>query len=143
MNGRSLCRDNVISSTLDFVLMSSNRGIFLIILTMALLNFFARLTYENILSPMILARSGNQSVVPGVVNAVMGIGGIIGGIIVSTGRNVIVWSFAGVLAKIVGTGAGSGMAVMFLCTGVLGALFSLLSYRQKAIRALDEDKSST
>ena len=81
--------------------------------------------------------------VPGVVNAVMGIGGIIGGIIVSTGRNVIVWSFAGVLTKIVGTGAGSGMAVMFLCTGVLGALFRLLSYRQKAIRALDEDKSST
>ncbi|MDO4513647.1 MAG: MFS transporter [Lachnospiraceae bacterium] len=223
-----------------FRYLRGNRGIFLIILTMALINFFSRLTYENILSPMILARSGNQSVVLGVVNAVMGIGGIIGGIIVSTGkikwknskmiylsallsfllgdvmmgagRNVIVWSFAGfaaslpvafinagqmvilykyvpeqmqgrifavrnalqfstipagillggfladyvfepfmttqaplagVLAKIVGTGAGSGMAVMFLCTGVLGALFSLLSYRQKAIRALDEDKSST
>ena len=53
---------------------------------MALINFFSRLTYENILSPMILSRSGNNSVVLGVVNAVMGIGGIVGGIIVSTGK---------------------------------------------------------
>ena len=41
------------------------------------------------------------------------------------------------LQTIVGTGAGSGMAVMFLCTGVLGALFSFISYRQKDIRDLD------
>ena len=210
-----------------------NRAIFMIIITMALLNFFSRLTYENILSPMILSRSGNNSVALGVVNAVMGIGGIIGGVIVSTGkvkadsakmiyisamlsfllgdvmmgagRNVIVWALAGFAASfpipfinagqsvilykcvpqeiqgrifavrnaiqfstipvgillggfladyvfepfmmtenfaarslqaIVGTGAGSGMAVMFLCTGVLGALFSLVSYQQKDIRAL-------
>ena len=39
-----------------------------------------------------------------------------------------------VLQLIVGTGEGSGMAVMFLCTGVLGALFSLISYYQKDIR---------
>lgn len=31
---------------------------------------------------------------------------------------------------------GSGMAVMFLCTGLLGSLFSLVSYRQKEIRRL-------
>lgn len=213
----------------------SNRGIFVIIITMALLNFFSRLTYENILSPMILSRSGNDSVVLGVVNAAMGIGGIAGGIIVSTGkvkgrssgmiyisamlsfllgdvlmgagRNVVIWSLAGIAAslpiafinagqmvilykqvpeeiqgrifavrnalqystipigillggfladyvfepfmmtdnavtcilqKLVGTGKGSGMAVMFLCTGTLGALFSLISYCQKDIRRLDE-----
>ena len=216
-----------------FSYLKSNRGIFMIIITMALLNFFSRLTYENILSPMILARSGNDGVALGTVNAVMGIGGIIGGIIVSTGkvkgnnakmiylsalfsfllgdvmmgagRNVIVWSCAGfaasfpiafinagqmvilyqyvpeevqgrifavrnalqfstiplgillggfladyvfepflmtenpvtkILQMIVGTGAGSGMAVMFLCTGILGALFSLSSYQQKDIREL-------
>ena len=212
----------------------ANRGIFMIIITMALLNFFSRLTYENILSPMILARSGNNSVTLGVVNAVIGIGGIIGGIIVSTGkvkghnskmiyisamlsfllgdvtmgagRNVIAWSIAGLAAslpiafinagqsvilykyvpeemqgrifavrnalqfstiplgillggfladyvfepfmmtenpfakmlhKIVGVGAGSGMAVMFLCTGVSGAIFSFISYKQEASRELD------
>lgn len=217
-----------------FRYLRGNRGIFMIIMTMALLNFFSRMTYENILSPMILSRSGNDSVVLGIVNAVMGIGGIIGGIIVSTGtvkgssakmiyvsaflsfllgdivmgagRNVIAWSFAGLAASfpiafinagqmvllykcvpeevqgrifavrnalqfstipfgillgglladyvfepfmmkdnpitkvlqiIVGTGEGSGMAVMFLCTGVLGALFSFLSYRQKDIRRLE------
>ncbi len=220
-----------------FHYLNGNRGIFMIIITMALLNFFSRLTYENILSPMILARSGNNSVVLGIVNASMGIGGIVGGIIVSTGkvkgnsakmiyisallsfllgdimmgagRNIYVWSFAGLAASlpiafinagqmvilyqyvpeeiqgrifavrnalqfstipfgillggfladyvfepfmmaknpltkflqlIVGTGAGSGMAVMFLCTGILGALFSLISYQLKDIRDLNVEQ---
>lgn len=64
----------------------SNQGILMIILTMALLNFLSRLTYENILSPMILARSGNNHEILGVVNAAMGVGGIVGGLIVSSGR---------------------------------------------------------
>ncbi len=209
-----------------------NRGIFMVVLTMALLNFFSRLTYENILSPMILARSGNNMVL-GIVNAVMGIGGIVGGIIVSTGkmsknnvkmiyvsavisflfgdllmgagRNVVAWSVAGVAASLpipfinagqnvifyskvpdkmqgrvfavrnaiqystipigillggvladyvfepfmasdcavaaalhllVGEGKGSGMALMFLCTGILGSLFSYASYRRKELQDL-------
>lgn len=217
-----------------FRYLRNNRGIFMIIITIAMLNFFSRLTYENILSPMILARSGNNSIVLGVVNMVIGIGGIIGSIIVSTGkikgnstkmiyisamfsflfgdvimgvgRNMITWSFAGLAASfpiafinagqmailykyvpekiqgrifavrnalqystiplgillggfmadyifepfmmtekplakmlhmIVGIGTGSGMAVMFLCTGVFGAIFSFISYQQKVIQNLD------
>lgn len=209
-----------------------NPGIFMIIFTMALLNFFSRLTYENILSPMILARSGNNSAVLGIVNAAMGIGGIVGGVIVSSGkikadsvkmiyisaavsfclgdvlmgagRTALTWSFAAVAAslpiafinagqmdilyrnvpeeiqgrifavrnglqfsmipagillggiladyvfepfmatdaalaewlrRIVGEGAGSGMAVMFLCTGFLGTLFSVISYRKQKVPA--------
>ncbi len=216
-----------------FQYLKQNNGIFIVIITMALLNFFSRLTYENILSPMILLRSANDSVTLGIVNAVMGIGGIVGGIIVSTGkvkansakmiymsafisfllgdlmmgmgRNVIVWSIAGLAASLpipfinagqmvilyqnipkeiqgrifavrnaiqfssiplgillgglladyvfepfmlkenhitlflrmlVGEGAGSGMAVMFLCTGILGTLFSFIFYRRKDIRNL-------
>lgn len=216
-----------------FRYLRNNKGILVIIITMALLNFFSRLTYENILSPMILARSGNDSVVLGIVNAAMGIGGILGGIIVATGkfskdsvkmiyvsamisfllgdivmgagRNVIFWAIAGVAASlpipfintgqnvilyqkvpeeiqgrlfavrnaiqfstvplgillggfladyvfepfmmtdnfittvlhtVVGQGIGSGMAVMFLCTGILGSISSFISYRQKAIRNL-------
>lgn len=216
-----------------FVYLKHNKGIFVIIITMAFLNFFSRLTYENILSPMILARSGNDSVVLGIVNAAIGIGGIVGGIIVATGkfsknnvkmiyvsaifsflfgdlimgtgRNVVFWSIAGLAASLpipfviagqnvilyrevpekiqgrvfavrnalqfstiplgillggfladyvfepfmktensitavlhvlVGNGAGSGMAVMFLCTGLLGSLFSFISYRQKEIQKL-------
>lgn len=210
-----------------------NKGIFTIVLTMALLNFFSRLTYENILSPMILSRSGDNSFVLGAVNAAMGIGGIIGGIIVSAGkiskdhvkmiyvsagisfllgdlmmgvgRNVIMWSFAGLAASfpiafinagqnvilykkvpekmqgrvfavrnaiqystipvgillggfladyvfepfmlkdnavtrvchaLVGSMPGSGMAVMFLCTGLLGSLFSYFSFKCKAVSEL-------
>ena len=37
-----------------------NRGLLVMMLTMAAINFFSRLTYENILSPMILARSGEN-----------------------------------------------------------------------------------
>ena len=108
--------------------LKQHNGIFLVIITMAVLNFFSRLTYENILSPMILSRSANDSVTLGIVNAVMGIGGIIGGIIVSSGkikansakmiylsamlsfllgdimmglgRNGIVWSLAGLAASL-------------------------------------------
>ena len=111
-----------------FQYLKQNNGIFIVIITMALLNFFSRLTYENILSPMILSRSANDSVTLGIVNAVMGIGGIVGGIIVSTGkvransvkmiyvsafvsfllgdimmglgRNVIAWSIAGLAASL-------------------------------------------
>ncbi len=216
-----------------FQYLSQNHGILIVIITIALLNFFSRLTYENILSPMILSRSANDSITLGIVNAAMGIGGIVGGIIVSTGkikvnnakmiyisafvsfllgdimmgigRNVIAWAIAGLAASLpipfinagqmvilyqnipeeiqgrifavrnaiqfssipfgillggfladyvfepfmlkenavtlclrilVGEGAGSGMAVMFLCTGILGALLSFSFYQRKDIRNL-------
>ena len=218
-----------------YVFLIQNKGIFMIVVTMALLNFFSRLTYENILSPMVLARSGDNAMALGVVNAVMGIGGILGGIIVSAGkiskenmkmiyvsaalsfllgdllmgvgRNPVMWSVAGlaaslpipfinagqnvvlykkvpdgmqgrvfavrnaiqfstipvgillggfladyvfepfmmsesfvasVLQLLVGRGQGSGMAVMFLCTGLMGCLFSLIFYRRKEIQELRE-----
>ncbi len=227
-------KKNMFSGCKDgFLYLKYNHGIFIVIITMALLNFFSRLTYENILSPMILMRSANDSMVLGTVNAIMGVGGILGGIIVSTGkikansakmiyvsatlsfmfgdilmgigRNGIVWSVAGLIASIpipfinagqmeimyknipkdmqgrifsirnaiqfstipiailiggfladcvfepfmmldnpmtrflkivVGEGAGSGMAVMFLCTGILGTLFSIIFYNRKDIHNL-------
>lgn len=187
-----------------------DKGILMIVLTMALLNFFSRLTYENILSPMLLSRSGDNSLVLGIVNAIMGLGGILGGLLVSAGRlsqdnirmiyvsaalsfgfgdllmgigqNVILYKevppamqgrlfavrnaiqystiplgillggfladyvfepfmqgsspAASILQKLVGTGSGNGMAVMFLCTGILGLSFSILSYFHKDIQAM-------
>lgn len=218
-----------------FVFLKKEKGIFYIILTMALVNFFSRLTYENILSPMILARSANNSIALGIVNACMGIGGIAGGIVVSlkkesrhkasaiylsaalsflfgditmaVGRDTFLWSAAavaasipipfimanqnailyrrvpqeiqgrvfavrnaiqystipvgillggiladyvfepfmrsdtqltGFLMKIVGSGAGSGMAVMFLCTGICGFTVSMISCILPEIRKLNQ-----
>lgn len=217
-----------------FAFLREEKGILYIMLTMALINFFSRLTYENILSPMILARSAGSSMTLGTVNAFMGIGGIVGGIIVSVkkesrckataiyvsaalsflfgdlimaaGRNVFWWSFAaaaaslpipfimanqntilyrkipaamqgrvfavrnavqfstipvgilfggyladyvfepfmgagsrfaGVLGNIVGSGAGSGMAVMFLCTGICGFTVSVIACFNQEIRKLN------
>lgn len=217
-----------------FAFLKKERGLLYIMLTMALVNFFSRLTYENILSPMILARSGDNSMALGIVNACMGIGGILGGVIVAfkkecrnkvgliyisaalsfllgditmaLGRNTFWWSFAGIaaslpipfimagentilygkvptemqgrvfavrnavqystipigillggvladyvfepfmasggsvtaaLSRLVGSGSGSGMAVMFLCTGICGFLISAISYRNREIRKLN------
>lgn len=228
-------RQSLFAGTVEgFRFLKTEKGILYIMLTMALINFFSRLTYENILSPMILARSGNDSMVLGIVNACMGIGGIVGGIIVSfkkesrykasaiyvcaalsflfgdltmaVGRNVFGWSFAAIAASIpipfimanqnailyqkvpdkmqgrvfavrnaiqystiplgillgglladyvfepfmrakgevaqmlenlVGSGAGSGMAVMFLCTGICGFAVSIASCFQQEIRKLN------
>lgn len=204
-----------------------------IMLVMALVNFLSRLTYENILPAMLLARSGGDNLVFGIVSAVLGVGGIIGGILVSSlklpkdnipliflpaafsflfgdvlmgiGRNIFIWCAAGLaasipipfidagqrvllydmvpggmqgrvfavrnavqfslipagillggaladfvfepfmasgsafsaaLSRLVGSGAGSGMAVMFLCTGTLGFTASLLGFRNREIRKL-------
>lgn len=217
-----------------------DRGLLTVVLTLALLNFFSRLTYENILSPMLLARSGGSSLVLGAVNAVMGAGGIVGGALVSArktirdpvraiyaaagasfllgdllmalGRSGPVWMLAALAAslpmpfifagqnlllyqrtppamqgrvfavrnaiqystipagillggfladyvfepfmaagspaalclqRLVGAGAGSGMAVMFLCTGVLGSASSALLFRSRAVQALRRDARQT
>ncbi|MGX8797713.1 MFS transporter [Fusibacter sp. JL298sf-3] len=50
-----------------------------LLLFMALVNLLAGLTYFNILSPMILARSGYNAKVLGFVNGAIGFGGIVGG----------------------------------------------------------------
>lgn len=208
-----------------FRFLRRHETILYIVVTMAVMNFLSRLTYENILFPMLLARSGNNSAVISIVSAALGLGGIAGGLIVTAdrstrnpvkmvylsavisflfgdllmgfGQNVFVWCAAGLAASVpipfimagqrvliyrhvplnmqgrifsvrntiqfstipagillgglladnvfepfmrcdaqvarilqlmVGIGSGSGMAVMFLCTGTLGSLFSVLAY---------------
>ena len=208
-----------------FHFLRRNEVLWYLIITMAAMNFFSRMTYENILSPMLLARSNNNASVLSIVNAILGAGGIVGGLIVTfdkitrdpvkmvywsaaisflcgdllmgIGRNVFVWCAAGMAASapipfimagqrillyhnvpsgmqgrifsvrnaiqfstipigillggfladhifeplmhsnasmvhmlhlMVGTGDGSGMAVMFLCTGTLGAVFCISAY---------------
>lgn len=219
-----------------FSFLKNEKGILYIMVSMAVINFFSRLTYENILSPMILTRSGGDSSVYGIVSGVLGIGGIAGGILVTAGKgwrdpkkliyfsagfsflfgdlmmgagkSLWAWSLAGLaasvpipfiiagqsvilyrlvpqelqgrvfairngvqnftipvgillggyladfvfepfmasgrqaalfLGKIVGTGAGSGMGVMFLCTGLLGTLSCFFGYRNPYVRGLGED----
>lgn len=211
------------------------KGLLYMMLSVAGMNFFSRLAFENILSPMILARSGGNSQVLGLVTGLMGLGGILGGLALSAwglrgsaakwiyfsaalsflggdilmalgrgaplwclaalgaslplpfvgaGQNVILYKhipqnmqgrvfalrnllqyctiplgtlmggaladyvlepmmqrggqLAQLLQKLVGPGAGGGMATLFLCTGTLGCLTSLLWYCNPSIRKLDE-----
>jgi DHA3 family macrolide efflux protein-like MFS transporter len=216
-----------------FMFLFENKGIWYMIISMACMNFFSRLTYENILSPMILARSGGNDRVLGMVSCILGIGGIIGGLFVSfqilkcnnvkliyfsaavsflfgdilmgLGQNTLIWCIAAIgasvpipfigagynvimyssvpkemqgrifavknaiqyctiplgiliggfladyvfepfmktenvltiyLQKLVGFGEGSGMAVMFLLTGLLGFITSVFWYKNKHINKL-------
>lgn len=48
---------------------------------MGIMSLFSNLTYESILSPMILSRSGNDQFILLLVNTLLGIGSIVGGII--------------------------------------------------------------
>ena len=227
-------RKNILYGWKDgLIFLKDHRGILYIIISMSAMNFFSRLTYENILSPMLLAKSGGDDTILGMVNGILGVGGIIGGLIVSLkklttdnlkliyfsaafsflfgdilmgiGRSGLEWSIAAIAAsmpipfisvgqnmimyntipeqiqgrvfavrnavqyctipagillggfladyvfepfmhsghvltlylqKIVGNGAGSGMSVMFLCTGILGFLTSVLWYSNKDIKSL-------
>ncbi len=216
-----------------FSFILKNKGLWYLILSMALMNFFSRLTYENILPAMLLARSGGNENILGVVSGLLGAGGVAGGLYVSffklpkntikmiyfsaalsfimgdllmgLGQSVWIWYIAGLAAsipipfinagqnviiynhistemqgrvfsvrnavqyvtipigillggfladyvfepfmqsgkplallmqKIVGTGAGSGMAIMFLCTGILGCSTSILWYKNSRIRKM-------
>lgn len=216
-----------------FSFLLQHRGIWNLILSMATMNFFSRLTYENILPAMLLARSGGSNHILGLVSGLLGLGGIVGGLYISffrisrnpvkliffsaalsfvtgdllmgLGQNIWFWSIAGLAASLplpfistgqnlilyrnieknmqgrvfaarnavqyatipigillggfladfifepfmsstnfialilqilVGKGEGSGMAVMFLCTGILGFLTSMIWYRNGEIRKL-------
>lgn len=221
--------DNIFAG-IDFL--KEQRGILNLIVSMAILNFFSNITYENILSPMILARTNGDEMILGVVSGVLGLGGLVGGIIVSLkslkgskiktiylcagvsfllgdfimgiGQNIWSWSIAalaasipipfimaqqnvilyqrvpqaiqgrifavrnalqyctipigliiggifadyvfeplmqsgrcGILNRILGSESGSGMALMFIATSILGLISSILGYSNKEIRSLE------
>lgn len=234
LNTKPIEKQNVFSGCKEgFNFLIQNKGLLYIIISMAILNFFSRLTYENILPAMILSRSGGNNNVLGLVSGMIGFGGILGGIIVSLiklpnnnikliyysaafsflfgdllmgiGQNVIVWFVAAlaasvplpfltagqnvilyntiptemqgrvfavrnamqyftipigtllggsladyvfepfmktenqltnILQNLVGSGNGTGMAVMFLCTGILGFISSVIFYKNKNIQNL-------
>lgn len=213
-----------------------SRGLAKLIGFMGLLNFISRLTYENLLAPMVLARSGGDEFALGFLSGIMGFGGLAGAILVtwrspqrrllqgiffsaafsflcgdfllSLGQSLPVWAvggllssvplpwitacqnalmyrnvpqdlrgrvfavrnalqfgsiplglfFGGVLAdgvlepfmasgtvvagflsRLVGSGYGSGMALLFLISGMLGIAASLLGYRSRDIRIWAKD----
>lgn len=63
-----------------FAFLKQDAAVRTMILVFAALNFFSRISYENILSPMILSRSGSRQVL-GLVSGILGFGGVIGGIL--------------------------------------------------------------
>lgn len=127
------------------------------ILVFAALNFFSRISYENILSPMILSRSGSRQVLgqdsggqyllyPHVPKEVQGrifavrnalqfaaipAGIFLGGVLADRAFEPFMAGTslaAQAFAQLVGQGMGSGMAVMILTTGICGLLCCTAGY---------------
>lgn len=162
--------------------LKAHKGILYIILSMSMLNFFSRLTYENILSPMILARSQSSSVL-GIVTGILGalfasvpipfilaaqnvmiyhripaeiqgrifavrnalqfgtipVGILLGGFLADYVFEPFMESnipLALFLTGVTGEAPGKGMAVMFLCTGILGFSSSIFWMRIRHIREI-------
>lgn len=65
----------------DFI--RTRPGLIGLVVVFAAINLFAGLTYYSIISPMILARSGNSTLTLSWVEAALGLGGIAGGILLS------------------------------------------------------------
>jgi DHA3 family macrolide efflux protein-like MFS transporter len=95
-----------------------------LILSMALLNFFSRISYENILSPMILSRSGSKNVL-GLVSGILGVGGIVGGAIAAklpAPRNIVrrIFGMAAVSFVFGDLLMGAGRAPLFWVLAAVG-----------------------
>ena len=54
-----------------------------LLLTFFMVNLLATITYFAVLSPMILSRTGGNEVALGIVRTVMGVGGVVGGVLIS------------------------------------------------------------
>lgn len=77
----------------------SRKGLSGLLIIYILINFLASLTYFAVLNPLILARTGGDEGVLAIVQSFLGIGGVIGGILVS------VWG--GPRKKVIGYLAGT------------------------------------
>lgn len=64
----------------------SHPGLRTILLIFVGINLFAGFTYMSILSPMILTRTGGDEIALGTVQTVMGVGGILGGLVLTFRR---------------------------------------------------------
>ncbi len=87
----------------------ARRGILYMILSLALMNLFSRIGFENLLTPMIVARSGSE-IAAGTVNACLSAAGVLGGLLVTAfppKRNRVYWVYLG--------GALSFLLGEFLC----------------------------
>ncbi|MEQ8675643.1 MAG: MFS transporter [Aggregatilineales bacterium] len=222
--------------TYGFGYIFQRRGLMWLMFIFMGVNFTAALTYFGILPAMILARSGNNELALATVQSMMGIGGVIGAIFISTwggpkrlihgalgftafsfilgdfiigtGQSTAQWAIGGFLAAVfiptlvaseraiwqrkvapevqgrvfavhtlfreglyplgyllagpladqvfgpammpggaladsfgwlVGTGAGAGMGLMFVCTAFIGLTISLGGYLIPSLRNVEED----
>jgi len=76
-------KENQVSLRAGWDFIRTRPGLICLIFLFALINLFAGLTYYSIISPMILARSGNSTLALSWVEASLGLGGIAGGLILS------------------------------------------------------------
>lgn len=67
----------------SFKYIFERKGLFYLMIIFLLMNLFSAITYFGILPAMILSRSGNNKMVLSAVQSALGIGGVVGGIMIS------------------------------------------------------------
>ena len=69
--------------TFGFRYIAGRPGLLGILVIFTLVNLFAALTYYGVLPAMILARSGDSEIALGTVQSVLGVGGVVGGLLLT------------------------------------------------------------
>ena len=119
----------------------SERGIFTLFLLYASLNFFASLSFDSMVNPYLLARTGNNSMVVGIVSAAAAASGVAAGVIISTMKSVkrkVPMMFAGILLAFCGIASfGMGRNLIWWIISVVVGCFGMpfyFSYESAIIR---------
>lgn len=83
LDGRAARGDWAHELTFGFRYIARHAGLLGILVIFTTVNLFAALTYFGVLPAMILARSGHSEMALGVVQSVLGVGGVAGGLLLS------------------------------------------------------------
>ena len=112
-----------------FRFIAQRRGLVALMIVFAEIHFFAALAYMSILPAMILARSGGDEIALAIAQAGLGIGGMVGGILVSTWggpkrkiHGVLAFTAASYILGDIGMALGQTAPIWFIA-GFLTACF--------------------
>lgn len=104
--------------------MKHEKGILLLLAVYSILEFMGAISFDSMYAPLLLARTGNNELVVGIVSAFMAGGCIAASIVIS-------------IIKIVGTGHGAGIGLIFVFAGLAGIVMLSILCKNKTIKAMD------
>ncbi len=112
--------------------MKGQKGILYLLIIYSSLNFLGAISFDSMMSPLVLSRTNNNAMYVGVVSASMAISGALAGIIITISKqskNKIAVMFRGILVAFIGiTSFGLVRNVYLWCAVVLFGCFGMPFY---------------